>query len=65
MQLTLWELENPLIPQFDKEFFKTAPGVYRLLHEHKEVLYVGKAKNLRVRARYYRLKAAHSSERIN
>src|SRR4051812_26967788 len=64
MQLTLWELENPLKPQIAAEFFKTVPtcpGVYRLLDENRAILYVGKAKNLRVRVRYYRSKALMSS----
>lgn len=66
MQLTLWELENPLKPQMAKDFFKsvpTCPGVYRLLDVNKEVLYVGKAKNLRIRVRYYKSKALMSSSR--
>lgn len=58
-QLPLWELENPLKPQIPAAFFKAIPktaGVYRLLDERGNLLYVGKAKNLRTRIRYYRSK---------
>jgi excinuclease UvrABC nuclease subunit len=49
--------ENPLAKRFDSAFFRAiprAPGVYFLRGELDEVLYVGKAKDLRARLRSYR-----------
>ncbi|MES2962408.1 MAG: GIY-YIG nuclease family protein [Bdellovibrionota bacterium] len=56
-QLPLFTVENPLKTRFTSEFFKsipTGPGVYWMLDERGEVLYVGKAKDLRARLRSYR-----------
>lgn len=56
-QLSLFEIENPLKTRFTTAFFKaipTSPGVYWMVDERGEVLYVGKAKDLRARLRSYR-----------
>lgn len=55
-QLPLLPYENPLPGRFPSEFFSgipTVPGVYRMRGERAELLYVGKAKNLRTRVRSY------------
>jgi hypothetical protein len=55
-QTWLLNYENPLNRKLGKEFFKnapTAPGVYWMLGREGEILYIGKAKNLRNRLRSY------------
>lgn len=56
-QLALFTIENPFKSRFTSEFFKNipaAPGVYWMVDHRGEVLYVGKAKDLRARLRSYR-----------
>ncbi len=56
LQLALIPYRNPLADRFTREFFSdipTVPGVYRMRGAGSELLYVGKAKNLRVRVRSY------------
>lgn len=56
-QLRLLKVQNPLKICFSGEFFKQipeSPGVYWMLGARQQVLYVGKAKNLRARLRNYR-----------
>lgn len=56
-QLPLFTIENPLKSRFTSEFFKMIPadpGVYWMTDDRGEILYVGKAKDLRARLRSYR-----------
>ena len=49
--------QNPLKSRFDRAFFSglpRIPGIYMMLGEDDEVLYVGKAKDLRARIASYR-----------
>jgi hypothetical protein len=49
-------VQNPLRERFSREFFRelpASPGVYRMLGNHGELLYVGKSRNLRARIRSY------------
>jgi excinuclease UvrABC nuclease subunit len=55
-QLWLRNFENPLTARFGAAFFAQVPkaaGVYCMRNERGEILYVGKAKNLRNRLRSY------------
>lgn len=57
-QLILIEHENHLKSRFSSDFFKQIPeepGIYRMLGGAHEVLYIGKAKNLRNRLKSYRV----------
>jgi excinuclease UvrABC nuclease subunit len=57
-QLLLFPDERPLVERLGAEFFQQAPecpGVYLMRNSASEVLYVGKAKNLRKRLRNYRV----------
>lgn len=53
---------------FQKKFFPQAPGVYWFLNQKKQVIYVGKAKNIKTRLASYRLiqdKSPKTLELIN
>ena len=55
-QVWLLNYKNPLTDRFGKEFFKNIPenpGVYWMLGNQGEVLYIGKAKNLKNRLKSY------------
>lgn len=55
--LLIQTYKNPLIDPVWTEFFKSLPqkpGVYWMLGRREEILYIGKAKNLRNRLRSYR-----------
>jgi len=57
VQERLLPYENPLIPRLGAEFFKSVPqtpGIYIMRGADGEILYVGKAKNLRVRLNSYK-----------
>ena len=57
IQDSLFAYANPLLERFGEAFFKqipTAPGVYFLRGANGDILYVGKAKNLRVRLNSYK-----------
>ncbi len=58
VQQLLFPDPRPLVERLGTEFFRnlpTGPGVYRMLDARGEVLYVGKAKNLRRRLASYRV----------
>ncbi|MBI2711750.1 MAG: nucleotide excision repair endonuclease [Bdellovibrio sp.] len=67
-QVWLLNYQNPLTQKFGKEFFKSVPvlpGVYWMLGRQGEVLYIGKAKNLRNRLRsYQRAKPEQVSRKV-
>lgn len=67
-QIWLLNYENPLPKRFGKEFFRKipqVPGVYRMLDEHQNTLYIGKAKNLRKRLQsYQRVKPEVDSRKV-
>ena len=67
-QMWLLEFKNPLYGRFGREFFTSIPeepGVYRMLNDRREILYVGKAKNLRDRVRSYaRVNAVNASRKV-
>jgi hypothetical protein len=67
-QLRLFDCENPLRKKLGVEFFRTvpeAPGVYRFLDYKGQILYVGKAKNLRKRLLSYSyLKSSQKSKKV-
>lgn len=68
VQTWLLNYENPLNRKLGKEFFKNAPtepGVYWMLGGRGEILYIGKAKNLRNRLRsYQRAKPDQSPRKV-
>lgn len=78
-QLLLFRDPQPLVERFGSQFFRSAPekpGVYLMYDRQWEVLYVGKAKNIRKRLASYRianpeqlpprrLKLLHAVERID
>ena len=58
MQLRLLPEAQPLVDRLGRAFFRTLPthpGVYLLRDSRDDVLYVGKAKNLRKRLNSYRV----------
>ena len=60
-------MTGPLHARLGEEFFKqvpSKPGVYLMLGERDELLYVGKAKNLRTRLRSYARIAAGDDDRL-
>lgn len=67
-QLWLLQFENPLLTRFGKEFFSSIPkkpGVYLMKNNRGELIYVGKAKNLKNRIRSYtRVNAVNSSRKL-
>jgi predicted GIY-YIG superfamily endonuclease len=57
-QQFLFAPEKPLVKRLGKKFFKKIPkhaGVYKMRDAHDNVVYVGKAKDLRQRLRSYRV----------
>jgi len=55
-QVWLLQYQNPLDQRFGREFFRSIPqdpGVYVMRGEHGQILYIGKAKNLRNRIQSY------------
>lgn len=57
MQQLLFKDMNPILARFGAAFFKTlpkTPGVYLMKSANGDVLYVGKAKNLRARLNSYK-----------
>jgi hypothetical protein len=57
VQQPLLDLLNPLDLKIGKDFFSEipkVPGVYKMFGDNGELLYVGKAKNLRIRLMSYR-----------
>ena len=46
-------------------FLPTNPGIYKFLDLHKEVVYIGKAKNLRKRIKSYFPRSPSKSKKIN
>jgi excinuclease UvrABC nuclease subunit len=67
-QIWLLTYENPLNKRLGKEFFRSipcTPGVYWMFDENKNILYVGKAKNLKNRLQSYpRIKPDQSSRKL-
>src|SRR5690348_11640714 len=67
-QLRLLEYENPIARKFGSDFFKRVPdcpGIYWFLGRNEEILYVGKAKNLKRRLRsYQQVKPERSSRKL-
>src|SRR5258708_15230283 len=56
-QLALFAAESPLELRLGASFFRaipSSPGVYSMWGEHRKLLYLGKAKNLRQRLNSYR-----------
>jgi hypothetical protein len=66
-QLRLLPAPQPLVERLGSEFFRTAPaapGVYRMFDAAGELLYVGKAKDLRARLASYRRTHGQSRKTI-
>ena len=45
-------------------FLPTKPGIYKFLNSEKEVIYIGKAKNLRKRVKSYFSKSRAQSRKL-
>ena len=46
------------------DYTPTDPGVYKFLDSNKEIVYIGKAKNLRKRIKSYFLKSSFQSKKV-
>lgn len=67
VQMRLLPSPQPLVERLGAEFFRgapQAPGVYRMFDEAGELVYVGKAKNLRARLASYRRTHGQSRKTI-